>query len=114
MWSAALRWVGGSGRALVVDVLKVEAAGEEGWGEIGEDMGAILAVPGGEVGFWRVWMGSGVRSAWGTGRRRPRIEDAADAAVMGSVTTLGRSGVVMGKGWGGDGGGECWYVVALL
>lgn len=60
-------------------------------------------------------MGSGTRSACGTGRRRLRMEDAAVAAEMGSVTTRFLGGVMDGRdGCGGDGGGECWYVVALL
>jgi hypothetical protein len=51
-----------------------------------------------------------MRSAWGTGRRRLRIED------VGSVTTRCLGAVAEGSvgGFGGEGGGECWYVVALL
>jgi hypothetical protein len=111
MWSAAVRDVGGRGRALkvpVVAVLKVEAElGDGGLYEDGEDMLWILAVPGesvtGDVGSGT---GSGVRSAWGMGRRRLRMEEAAVAAEMGSVTAFCFGGVVVGR-FGGDGGGEC-------
>lgn len=52
------------------------------------------------------------RFACGTGRRRLRIEE---AAVMDSATTrCFWRGVEIGSGGGGEGGGECWYVVALL
>jgi hypothetical protein len=54
-----------------------------------------------------------VVSACGTGRRRLRMDDAAVAAEMGSVTTLCLGGVAVGR-FGGEGGGECWYVVELL
>lgn len=52
-------------------------------------------------------MGSETTSAFGTGRRRLRMDDAADEAEMGSVTIRVRGGVDFGK-FGGDGGGECW------
>jgi hypothetical protein len=66
----------------------------------------ILAMPAGaEVARDGGWGGS--RSACGTGRRRLRIEDAAE---MGSVTTrCFGTGVAVAEGsGGGEGGGECW------
>jgi hypothetical protein len=112
MWSAAVRDVGGRGRALDVPdvaVLKIEEElGDGGLYEDDEDMVWILAVPGESVaGDVLSGMGSGVRSAWAMGRRRLRMEEAAVAADMGSVTTLCLGGVVEGR-FGGDGGGECW------
>jgi hypothetical protein len=80
--------------------------GEE---DIGEDIVSvrILAVPGvvGSSGLRGGRGLAGVRSDWGMGRRRLRIEEAAVPADMGSVTTLWRGGV--GR-FGGEGGGECW------
>jgi len=112
MCDSALREGGGRGRALEaleVEVEKVEAAEGE-VGDIVVGVAVIFAVPGVEG------MGSGMRSACGTGRRRLRMDVAVAAAEMGSVTTLWRGGVIMGRGgtWGGEGGGECWYVVELL
>jgi hypothetical protein len=84
--------VGGAGRAFevpVVAVLKVEAPlGDVGLSDGGEDIVWILAVPGvSSITGSYCGMGFGRRSAWGTGRRRLRIEVAADVADMGSVTT---------------------------
>jgi hypothetical protein len=77
--------------------------------EVGEDIvGWISAVPGLSVSTGLgVVMGSEMRLVCGTGRRRLRMEVAADVAEMGSVTTRCRGGVAMGK-FGGEGGGECW------
>lgn len=86
-------------------VLKVETAPGEGGPELDrEDMVLILAVPGESVvSLWdESWSGCG------TGRRLASIEEAADAADMGSVTTLFLGGVAVGSAGGGDGGGECW------
>jgi hypothetical protein len=103
----AERDVGGKGKALVVDVEWIEEGDIGALEDVGEDM--MFAVPGVvsvEISFG-VGIGLERRFAWGTGRRRLRIEDAADAAEMGSVTTRGRVGVCVGR-LGGEGGGECW------
>lgn len=109
MWVCAERDVGGKGRAfVVVEVECVDA--EEGdtgaAGEVGEDI--MFAVPGALVVI-SLGVGTGLESrfAWGTGRRRLRMEEAADAAEMGSVTTRALGGVWVGRS-GGEGGGECW------
>lgn len=92
-------------------VEKVDAALGEGGSRDpnAESMVVILAVPGDWVSpgtGLRLGAGSGKRSAWGTGRRRLSIEDAAD---MGSATNLcfGTGVIEEGSGGGGEGGGEC-------
>jgi hypothetical protein len=52
---------------------------------------------------------AGSLSATGTGRRRLRMEDAAD---IGSRPIC--PGLESGRGGGGEGGGDCWYVVFVL
>lgn len=115
-WSLAVRVVGGAGSALkvpVVAVLKVLAAlGEGGDGMLERMVCWISAVP-----VDSTVLGTGLRlgrrSGTGTGRRRLCDENADD---VGSVTdTSFEFGVdiVDGSG-GGEGGGECWYVVVLL
>jgi hypothetical protein len=84
----------------------VSGEGDMGTGE------RIRAIPAGaDVMGLGVGIGDeGMRSACGTGRRRLRMEEA------GSVTTrcLGTVADGSGGGLGGEGGGECWYVVVLL
>lgn len=53
-----------------------------------------------------VEMGDEGRFACGMGRRRLRIEVAAEVEEMGSVTVRWRGGVAVGR-FGGEGGGEC-------
>lgn len=77
--------------------VEVRAEGEgEGVGSEGRVMGLRV-------------VGDGVpESVWGTGRRRPRRDAAAEAAAdMGWYD----ASVVVGIGGGGEGGGLCWYVV---
>jgi hypothetical protein len=111
MWSEALRWEGGAGSAFWFDKVVDAEEGVSGEGEMGTGE-RIRAIPAGAdaMGFGVGIGDEGMRSACGTGRRRLRMEDA------GSVTTrcLGTVADGSGGGFGGEGGGECWYVVVLL
>jgi hypothetical protein len=110
MWSLALSVVGGCGSAFCVPVVAVEnvefALGEDGRGETA--MLCLFTDPGelAEGTGFRTLGESGALSAEGTGRRRLRIEEAAE---IGSVTTRWSlvTGSDVGSGCGGVGGGEC-------
>jgi hypothetical protein len=100
MWSCAATSVGGRGSAFCVEVLKVDPGRGEGGSEdaivSGRDMVAV------DTG-----LRAGTLSDAGTGRLRFRIEAAAFAGTC-DMGCWWISGVCVGSGGGGDGGGECW------
>lgn len=93
MWSAALNSVGGRGSAFCVLVEKVDEGRGDGGPEEAIVIGRDVVVDTG--------LRAGSLSEAGTGRRRFKMDE---ATGIGSCSTMG---VCVGRGGGGDGGGEC-------